>query len=227
MPAARALARLANYDVLFVRHGNAPSSPDLPDLKRTLSEKGKNQCEAAARYLKEMPAPLASFAISSPSKRALETASIMLAGADPQPAMVEIESIYDVMLQPGASEIFQRIGYASLFAYMSDSDEMRDRLAAHGDQVIGALGATVTAVAALDAVDGKAAKQDGQRQTLCVFGHAVYLGAAALRLADLRAHDGDAKQKILQVNHPEAGALWVGGITSKVFTAEAFMLHHP
>ena len=51
---------------------------------------------------------------------------------------------------------------------------------------------------------------------MCVFGHSVYLNAAALRLADLRAHPSDAKQAILHTNTEEATGFWVGGVTSEV-----------
>ena len=78
--AARALARLANYDVAFIRHGNTGKA--ATDLARTLTDKGKAQCSAAASgYMARLPAPLAPFAITSPAQRCVETAHLILAGA--------------------------------------------------------------------------------------------------------------------------------------------------
>ena len=219
MPAARALARLANHDVAFIRHGN--TAPASKDLDRRLTDKGKEQCgEAARSYMKRLPAPLADYAATSPAHRCVETASMIVPGLE----LVETECVYDGMLQPGAYEAFERIGYASLAQYLADSDEVRSLLTDHGEQVVGALGATVTVRMALAAADGggQAAQATG-RQTLCVFGHAVYLSAAALRLADLRAHPSDAKQAILHTNVEEASGFWVGGVTSEVLCKQSII----
>ena len=210
MPAARALARLADYDVIFIRHGN--TAPAEKDLERRLTDKGKKQCGAAAAgYMARLPSPLAPYAVTSPALRCVETASLIVPGIE----LVEVQCMYDGMIQPGASEAFRRLGYASLAQYLSDSDETRSLLSSHGEHVVGALGATATVRVALDAADGKAPKAS-QRQTMCVFGHAVYLNAAALRLADLRAHPIDGKQAILHTNTEEATGFWVGGVTSEV-----------
>ena len=210
MPAARALARLANYDVVFIRHGN--TAPADKDLERRLTDTGKDQCaRAAAGYMTRLQSPLAPYAVTSPAQRCVETAGLIVPGLE----LVEVQCIYDGMIQPGASEAFKRLGYASLAQYLSDSDETRSLLTDHGEQVVGALGATATVRTALDAADGKA-PQAVERQTMCVFGHSVYLNAAALRLADLRAHPSDAKQAILHTNTEEATGFWVGGVTSEV-----------
>lgn len=192
MSAAKALARLAKVDIAFIRHAN--TGPSATDLARQLTDKGKAQSKAAAMgYMTRLPSPLASFVISSPAQRCLETADIVLEGSSP-PEMMELQCIYDGMLQPGASETFGRLGYASLFTYLADNERSRTDLNAHGETVIGSLGAAVAVRAVLDAADGTVKERNDQRQTLCVFGHAVYLAAAALRLADLRAHPLEARE---------------------------------
>ena len=217
--AARSLARLAPYDVAFIRHGNTGKA--ATDLQRSLTEKGMQQCAAAnAGYLARLPSPLASFAVTSPALRCNETANRILAGHAAADDLVEVQQLYDGMLQPGASDVFKRLGYASLLEYMSDNDEIRADLDDHGEQVVGALAACVTVRMALDDADGKARAADSSRQTLCVFGHAVYLNVAALRLADLRAHPQATKEVIMRTSTQEASGFWVGGLTSEILRAE-------
>ena len=257
--ASRTLARLANYDVVFIRHGNTGKAAS--DLQRALTEKGKKQCAAAADgYMTDLlkTTPLAPFAISSPAGRALETASLVLPSSFDLDEIDQVQCIYDGMIQPGASEAFTRLGYAPLSAYMYDSEEIRFKMLEHGKEVVNALGARVAARAAGAALersikisqiedlnvaelkeacqekglDTKGKKADlaarleewhnsdaqppSTRQTLCVFGHAVYLAASALRLADLRGHLTDVKEDIMEYNMDEASGILVGKDDSKV-----------
>ena len=209
--AARALARLAPYDVAFIRHANTGKAET--DLQRALTSKGERQCAAAASaYMKGLPAPLSPFLVTSPAMRARDTATRVAPGTE----HVELQCVYDGMLQPGASEAFKTLGYASLHEYMSHSNEVREMLKEHAEQVIAGLGAIVTVRAALDATDGRRPIANDQRQTLCCFGHSVYLGAAALHLADLRAHPSSVKEAIMHNTTAEVCGFWVGGITSEL-----------
>lgn len=208
------IARLAPYDVIFVRHGNTGPPPPAGDLARTLTEKGKSQCAAAAATFaapQRLRAPRAAFAVASPALRTLETARLVLAPEPPR--LVELPTIYDGLLQPGASDAFQRLGYNSLFAYREDGEATRDMLSKHGEAVVSELAAVVArqAEAGLE--------HDGTppppRQTLFVFGHAVYLSAAAMRLASLRGHEHEACETILHAVTGEACGFWVGDSTSE------------
>ena len=208
------MARLANFDVAFIRHANTNKAED--DLARKLTDLGRTQCAAAASgYMSRLLAPTAPFALTSPAVRCTETAKLVLAQHSPVPELEENESIYDGMLQPGAYEAFSRLGYASLFAYLSDGPTTKDLLDAHGEQVVGAMGATVTVRAALAAAD-HGTESVSERSTLCVFGHAVYLNAAALRLATLRAHPAACLDEIMHTSIGEACGIWVGGVESRI-----------
>lgn len=167
--------------------------------------------------MKSLPAPLASFALTSPAGRCVETAGLVISA---EIELVETQALYDGMLQPNSYGAFQRLGYASLFDYLSDGPETKEMLDEHAEQVVGALGATVTVRAALAAHDsGGGAASGPQRTTLCVFGHAVYLNAAALRLATLRGHSADSLAEIMHSRLEEACGIWVGASESKLLRA--------
>ena len=206
MAMVRALARLAPYDIAFIRHGNTGQA--ATDLARVLSEKGQQQCaKAATTYMTSFPAPLAPFALTSPAQRCMETATLALRTSVPTPELIEVPTLYDGMLQPGAADAFNHLGYASLQTYLAESEECRTMLTTHGEQVMSAINAVVAVRTALS--NGAEAASD-QRQTLCVFGHAVYLSSAALRLATLRQQPNEGTALIMQTAMNEASGVWVG-----------------
>lgn len=211
---ARALARLAVFDVAFVRHGNTGRA--ATDLARQLTDAGKAQCAAAASgFVQKLPAPLAPFALTSPAQRCVDTARLVLAEASPAPELQHVELLYDGMLQPGAGEAFSRVGYAPISAYLADpqGEDFAQKLADHGDLVVQALGAAATVSGALRG------GPPTERETIAVFGHAVYVNAAALQLATLRGHDAASTELLLGTNCDEASGFWVGSGSSELLRA--------
>lgn len=162
------LARLSTLNIdkiAFLRHGNAPSFPDLLDFDRTLSSLGKRQCaSSAAAFKSTLLEPIYSTIVCSPSPRTIETAKIFLINTDTDSAEGEvgkngsslndqrtytyysIDGLYDATMQPSGNALFQKHGYNPLRAYLEDDNE-NDRYEAR--RVLGGY-----AQIFLDAMDG-------------------------------------------------------------------------
>ena len=137
------LARLSTLNIdkiAFLRHGNAPSSPDVLDLDRTLSPLGKQQCaSSAAAFKSTLLEPIYSTIMCSPSPRTIETAKIFLQDTDTAEGGVgknesslndqftytyySTDGLYDATMQPSGNDLFQKHGYNPLRAYLEDDNE--------------------------------------------------------------------------------------------------------
>ena len=200
------IAALSTFDVLVIRHGN--TAPNPIDTQRTLTDKGREQAQAARKsYMKALPSPMASFALCSPAVRCLETARGVLGPECPE--LIEINSIYDALLQPGAKGVFKKLSYAPLSDYLADGPETTAVLEEYATQVLNDVGDTVAA--------RNSAPTPG-RQTLCIFGHAVYSGAIAYLLATQRGLPVSSLETILAYNMEEACAFRVGETEAQVLT---------
>ena len=71
-------------EILFLRHGKAARPDGVDDFARPLKDRGRRQAQKIGRWLKEYGV-LPDAVLSSPARRALETAEIALrsAGLDP------------------------------------------------------------------------------------------------------------------------------------------------
>lgn len=215
---------LDGYDVLFIRHGN--TAPNPIDTERILTEKGRKQCESAAKtYMKTLPCmELASFAVTSPAVRCIETASLVLAGSPTPIEPVHCPAVYDALLQPGASGIFKKISYAPMSDYLAEGPEVKDILDSYAESVLSEVEKIVTARAEAEAeaeaelrkkIVG-AVERRTSRKTLCVFGHAVYSASVAHMLATQRGLAAPSIDAILSYNMQEACGFWVGAEEAKV-----------
>ena len=190
---------LASFDVAFVRHGN--TGPAASDLARALTDLGRQQCRSAAEgYVKRL-APIAPLVACSPAGRCVETATIALdegklvEGGKAAFLLVTCPSIYDVMMQPNSSsEIWKKLGYSPLRAYREGGQAIIDRLESYADTCLD----EIAGVAARNSGSG-----DGERRTLVVCGHAVYLPSMALALASERQLGQTAIDAILDFNTTE------------------------
>ena len=210
--AERVVRALAIFDVAFIRHGNTQAAS--VDIERVLSERGRLQCEAAASgYMRHLDAPLAPLALSSPAVRALETGRLLL-GEDGPPPIIPLSQLYDDLLQPSSSAMFSRCGYAPLIDYFADSAESRNLLHTHARTTLDRIAEELEA--RLPAVAGDASPD---RSTLCIFGHAMYLPATALRLATLRGHETESTELILNTNTQEASGFIVRRSASSLLLA--------
>eukprot|EP00586_Coscinodiscus_wailesii_P006104 CAMPEP_0172488416 /NCGR_PEP_ID=MMETSP1066-20121228/17927_1 /TAXON_ID=671091 /ORGANISM="Coscinodiscus wailesii, Strain CCMP2513" /LENGTH=265 /DNA_ID=CAMNT_0013255617 /DNA_START=48 /DNA_END=845 /DNA_ORIENTATION=- len=202
-PLPELLNRAGISRIAFIRHGNTgPKPPDGTDFDRTLTPSGKNQAaKGGASYGRNVLEPIHPSVLCSPAPRTVDTASLFLHGvaataADcdelPPPArfeLVPVRYLYDGTMQPKGSVLFQKLGYASLRTYLHNPDD-DDRVAAEG--VLGDYGnnalkaiAEVATERRRETVDEMTAAPGGEEgvETLLLFGHAVYLPAAALAVA--------------------------------------------
>lgn len=145
--------------------------------------------------------PIAPLVACSPAGRCVETANIALAegelveGGKSAFELVTCPSIYDVMMQPNSSsDIWKKLGYAPLRAYRDGGKAVVDRLEAYADTCLN----EIAGVAARNSGSG-----DGERRTLVVCGHAIYLPSMALALANERQIDQAALDSILDFNTTE------------------------
>lgn len=101
--------------LIAVRHGNAVSGED--DLGRVLSEKGVAQAKARRASLENHVNVSTGLVLSSPAKRAIQTAEIVFPGRSPivVPELYTPEDPSDKM----ASDLaFSQLGYATLRSYV-------------------------------------------------------------------------------------------------------------
>lgn len=119
---ARALlTRAPSREIVLVRHGNTGSAAEVggEDFKRVLSAQGRVQCETAVeawlvalrRQHGLRPDPLV---VCSSAGRCIDTARLVFgAGA----RLLPCAALYDGTMQPGASALFAKLGYAPLRPY--------------------------------------------------------------------------------------------------------------
>ena len=199
------IATLSSFDCLFIRHGN--TAPNPVDTERVLTDKGRQQCAAAAQsYMTQLSSGLASFALCSPAVRCLETARLVIG---PKVDLSHIRPMYDALLQPGASGVFKKLGYAPLSTYFADGPEVTAVLNEYATTVLDAAASEVNAVKRVSC-------EVAERQTLCFVGHAVYSGAIAHALAVARGLPPASLAAIDDYNMQEACAMWVGATEAKV-----------
>ena len=138
------LARLSTVNIdkiAFLRHGNAPSFPDMLDFDRTLSPLGRRQCTSSAAAFKyTLLEPIYSTFMCSPSPRTIESAKIFLQDTDTAEGglgknrsslnyhqctytFYSMDGLYDATMQPSGNYLFQKHGYNPLRAYLEDDNE--------------------------------------------------------------------------------------------------------
>jgi len=74
----------------FLRHGDAANDANMPDSERPLTERGMQQAALVGTFLRRTGDPI-DVILSSPLKRAVQTASIVQSGiAGPEPTATEL-----------------------------------------------------------------------------------------------------------------------------------------
>ncbi|MGJ3260068.1 MAG: SixA phosphatase family protein [Rhodospirillales bacterium] len=77
-------------EILFLRHGKAARPDGVDDFDRPLKDRGRRQAQKIGRWLKENDV-LPDAVLSSPARRALETAGIALQAAGLDPAVIRTD----------------------------------------------------------------------------------------------------------------------------------------
>ena len=211
-----ALLRSARIrQVAFIRHGN--TAPAARDFERQLTPAGEAQASASGRRFGAALRPFAATVLCSPAPRCRETARLFLEAASggtgregDEEAVKLVPSLYDGTMQPEGSDLFERIGYEPLRAYL-EHDELRPMaLAALGPYADDALHAILDAAHTTAATVGEYGESGGSEEgardaTLLLCAHAVYLPSAALHLAEALGAEvgGGSLDSLLDTNTGE------------------------
>lgn len=211
--------------IAFLRHGKtAPRPEEGSDFDRVLTEEGRQQAKEAGGSFGRDLRPIYHSLLVSPAPRTMETAELFKHEARDPPEspcqLVPVQSLYDGIMQPKGGQLFQKIGYAPLSDYLDSSDSedrelARSLLGSYADTVVGAMA---------DAMEPSAnsAPQRATNTTLWMVGHAIYLPAAALRVASLVGCGASSLETILSTNTKEAE-----GYLINIEKAEATYLARP
>jgi hypothetical protein len=209
--------------IAFLRHGKTAKAENGVDFDRLLTDEGRDQAKEAGLSFGKSLQPFYPVTLVSPAPRTMETAQIFLqaAGATESTRLTPVQSLYDGTMQPKGSQLFQKLGYAPLRDYL-DSDDATDRQVAR--KLLGAYAHTAVD-AILEAIEPSSpasttATTTGSApttttSTLCVFGHAIYLPAAALGVASLAGCDKDSIEILLSTSTEEAEGYLIDLETSK------------
>ena len=181
---ARALEELGVTKLVFVRHANAapinagesrtnqPHDWKMRDQMRGLTSKGREQCEKSKAYLD----PFAVKAnLTSPARRASETALNMIkptAGGDIFLRM--IEGIHPAGMSAKCEDLFNDMGYGPLRKFF-DAEGGKDAFVDYAQRVCAEMSAKI---------GGPSFERDApEGDTICIFGHAVFLNAIAFTVS--------------------------------------------
>ena len=174
-------------ELAFVRHGNTDPAPKGGmDQDRKLSQNGERQCAAVGgedgwlSYLTEY-APPRGCVLTSPVERCRRTGELILGRTQPNGddwQWIELDSIYDGMLQPEGSALFAKVGYAPLQDYHAADPAAERFLRRYGLKMLHDVVVELERDALLYPIVNEKKGEVGN--SLVVFGHAVYSSAAAL-----------------------------------------------
>jgi hypothetical protein len=183
------------------------------------------QVEEAGHSFGKSLQPFCPVTLVSPAPRTLETAQIFLqaAGATESTRLTPVQSLYDGTMQPKGSQLFRKLGYAPLRDYLdnanaTDRQVARTLLGAYAhlavDAILEAIGPSSSASTTTATTTGTGTAP--KASTLCFFGHAIYLPAAALSVASLAGCDKDSIEILLSSSTQEAEGYLIDVETSKM-----------
>ena len=168
--------------LLFIRHANAngivgKSRSDEPhdwkfrDQTRSLSSKGKDQCDSNRFILNGLNLKAN---LTSPARRASDTAALMT--LDPKGGDVflrMVESLHPAGMSTTCEDLFDKMGYGSLRKFFT-VDQGQDAFEKYALTVCSELAAKSGGPAVSSLSDG---------DTFAIFGHAVFLNAVVYLIA--------------------------------------------
>ena len=145
---------------------NAPHDWKFRDQTRSLTDKGRQQCASSKLFLE----PFAVKAnLTSPARRASDTALHMTkltAGGDVFLRLVE--ALHPAGMSPTCEDLFDGMGYGPLRKFF-DVPEGKDAFCDYAQRVCSEMAAKI---------GGPSFERDApEGDTVCVFGHAVFLNA--------------------------------------------------
>ena len=171
-------SRIGIDKLLFVRHANAePSAAGTPlrkeaphdwkrsDQMRPLSKKGKTQCSDKRGLLKGLDIRIN---LSSPARRATETAALMTIDGGGEISLRMVESLHPAGMSDVCEDLFDELGYGPLERFFVE-ERGRTAFLEYGHRVCEEMNLKVSGPA-VGSLHG---------DTMAVFGHAVFINAVA------------------------------------------------
>ena len=165
--------------LLFVRHANAepsvsgtPSRKEAPhdwkrsDQMRPLSKRGKAQCSEKRGLLKGLEIRIN---LSSPARRASETAALMTIEGGGEISLRMVESLHPAGMSDLCEDLFDELGYGPLQRFFG-MERGREAFVEYGRRVC----------EEMDVKVGGPGVGSLHGDTMAVFGHAVFINAVAL-----------------------------------------------
>ncbi|KAK3236346.1 hypothetical protein CYMTET_53508 [Cymbomonas tetramitiformis] len=199
--------------IAFIRHANAaPLLPDGSKMKpkgeygtphdwktddqmRCLTEKGKAQAETARRWFIEgIGLHSNKVLVSSGARRAAETLQIMAEKRSQDDASVSIDliwSLHPAGIAPKCEELFDMLNYGPLTRYYAEEGG-EAALAEYGNIVLKEFQGLIASVA------------DKPGDTISMFGHAVFLNAAAMQFLKMWGFSSTQAKDLTEINLGEA-----------------------
>ena len=175
---SKALTELGVTNLVFIRHANAapivaggpradqPHDWKMRDQMRGLTQKGREQCAASKAYL----APFAVKAnLTSPARRASDTACNMATTTALGDIFLRmIEGLHPAGMSAVCEDLFDSLGYGPLRNFF-ETEGGKEAFCDYAQRVCAEMAAKI---------GGPSFERDApEGNTICVYGHAVFLNA--------------------------------------------------
>lgn len=169
--------------LIFIRHANAngivgvsrndgPHDWKFRDQTRTLSPKGKEQCDNNRRILDGISVKAN---LTSPARRASDTAALMT--LDPKGGDIflrMVESLHPAGMSTVCEDLFDGMGYGPLRKFF-EADKGKESFVAYANSVCSELAAKA---------GGPVVSSISEGDSFAMFGHAVFLNAVVYVMAE-------------------------------------------
>lgn len=174
---------------------------------RVLTEKGVAQCTAASEWFRTLPLRAL---LTSPARRASETAMRMMAQVESEDAKCEtlflqmVEGVHPAGMSEKCEELFDTMGYGPLRKFF-DAPDGRSAFLDYGRRV----------AVELEAV-AKQLQAGADGSCLAVFGHAVFLNAIAFEIALAAGAESAVQDELLDMDLGETEGILLDLTTGRV-----------
>lgn len=184
----------------------APHGWKLDDQMRCLTQKGYDQCsQASDAWFKHLPLRAI---LSSPARRAAETAMRMMAAYETEESKREslylrmVESSHPAGMSETCESLFETMGYAPLQNFF-DAENGEQAFMDYADRVCEEMGRAMNGPAFAET----AAATEGT--CIALFGHAVFLNAIAYKVAQAAGSSDEMKKYLLSMDLGETQGIFI------------------
>lgn len=201
--------------MVFIRHANAAPLPNTSperaaaphdwkkaDQMRPLTPKGEEQCQIATTWFEQLNLK---GVITSPAQRASKTAAYMC-GFETTLALRMVQSVHPAGMSETCESLFETMGYGPLRKFF-DKEEGNAAFREYANHVC------------IEMAENIQFACTGEGDCLAVFGHAVFLNAIALVLAEAAGGSSETIDSLLDMDLGETQGILLeietGTITKK------------